>query len=159
MGNVQIECTRTDVYWMHCQICGIDGPRTEDRVEADRCRTEHHRAHAEAGWDGPLLDARAMQYRAAPGTVEVSDSDSGRPVRVRFTLPQEWFTLPELRAFATYLAALADENEPSAEVEALAEVLEYVQTVTRGGPRAMARHLHQSGYRLEHPAEVEKAAG
>ena len=45
MGNVQIECTKTDVYWMHCQICGTDGPRLEDLIEVERQRVEHHRIH------------------------------------------------------------------------------------------------------------------
>ena len=57
-----------------------------------------------------------------PGHIEVDHS--GRQPRVRFTLPQEWFTLTELRQFAAYLTLVADENEPSPEVEALAEILE-----------------------------------
>jgi hypothetical protein len=47
MSNVQIECTKVDVYWMHCQICGVDGPRTEDLAEAERLRVEHKRTHDE----------------------------------------------------------------------------------------------------------------
>jgi hypothetical protein len=43
---------------------------------------------------------------------------------VRFTLPQEWFTLRELVQFAKYLITVAEENEPSPEVEALAGILE-----------------------------------
>ena len=56
------------------------------------------------------------------GQIEIDRS--GRTPRVRFTLPQEWFTLPQLRQFAAYLTLVADENEPSPEVEALAEILE-----------------------------------
>lgn len=47
MGNVQIECTKADLYWMHCQLCGIDGSRTEDLAEAERQRVEHRRMHAD----------------------------------------------------------------------------------------------------------------
>src|SRR2546421_9705586 len=64
----------------------------------------------------------AMSSGEAPGQIEIDCSD--REPRVRFTLPQEWFTLAELRQFAKFLSTVADENEPSPEVEALAGVLE-----------------------------------
>lgn len=57
-----------------------------------------------------------------PGQIEI-DCKSRVP-RVRFALPQEWFTLAELRQFAAYLVLVADENEPSPDVDELAGVLE-----------------------------------
>ena len=94
-----------------------------------------------------------------PGTVEVDDSDSNRPVRVRFTLPQEWFTLPELRQFAAHLVTLADENESAPDIDQLAAVLETAAALSNPSPRAMARTLHNSGYRLaREPAEPVEAA-
>lgn len=81
-----------------------------------------------------------------PGYVEIDDS--GPEPRVRFTPPQEWFTLPELRRFAEYLTLLADENEPSPEVDALARALETASLVG-STHRATARNLLAAGYRLE----------
>lgn len=79
----------------------------------------------------------------APGTVEVDDSAGC--VRVRFTLPQEWFTLPELRKLAAYLVLLADENEPSAEVDELARILETAAAFSPGW-RPTARAVLAAGY-------------
>ena len=63
-----------------------------------------------------------MSAELEPGHIEIDRT--GRAPRVRFALPQEWFTLPELRQFAAYLNLVADENEPSPEVDALVGILE-----------------------------------
>ena len=72
-----------------------------------------------------------------PGHIEIDDSG---PVRVRFAPPQEWFTLAELRQFAAYLTLVADENEPSPEVDRLAEIIE-TAGLLRCNPKAAARHI------------------
>lgn len=69
---MQIERTKTDVYWVHCQVCGTDGPRTEDLAEAERRRVEHRRKHQ--GGEVPSAaqaesDASALQ-RVADAAVE-----------------------------------------------------------------------------------------
>jgi hypothetical protein len=81
----------------------------------------------------------------APGIVEVDDSGYPGNVRVRFTLPQEWFTLPDLRKFAAYLVTLADESEPSAEVDELARILE-TAALLAPGHRPTARAILGAGY-------------
>jgi hypothetical protein len=68
------------------------------------------------------MDSGITRRREPPGSIEIDRS--GREPRVQFTLPQEWFTLPELIQFAKYLITVAEENEPSREVEALAGILE-----------------------------------
>lgn len=142
MGNVQIECTKVDVYWMHCQICGIDGPR----AEADRQHTEHHRLHAERPeWRDGIPAAPPAD--STPGTVQVDDS--GLEVLVHVVAPREWFTLAQLRQWAGYLAVVADENEPAPEIDEMAGILETAAALSNPSPRAMARTLHNSGYRLE----------
>jgi len=72
------------------------------------------------------------------GGIEINESE-GVP-RVRFQPPQEWFTLPELREFAAYLTLLADENEPSAEVNELAGIIETAQLLG-GNSKVIARRI------------------
>ena len=60
---MQIECTRTDVYWVHCQLCGNDGPRIEDLAEVERQRAEHHRMHQDVqGPAGSAADEKPPTY-------------------------------------------------------------------------------------------------
>lgn len=78
-----------------------------------------------------------------PGSIEI-DHDGPEP-RVRFTLPQEWFTLPQLRQFAAYLTLVADENEPHEETEELARLLADGVAI-RMDHRALARSVLAAGY-------------
>lgn len=94
-----------------------------------------------------------MSEQLAPGTIEISDSDITTGVRVRFALPQEWFTLPELRAFAAYLVLLADENEPSAELDDLARILETASLIAPGH-RPAARAILAAGYKHQDSTPV-----
>jgi len=75
MGNVQVECTKTDVYWVHCQTCGTDGPRTEDVIKVEQWRAGHHRAHQAGGavfYECPLPDCGWThgEFPPAPGNLE-----------------------------------------------------------------------------------------
>ena len=151
MGNVQIECTKTDVYWVHCQICGTDGPRLEDRDEIERQQVAHMTWHQRA-YDEvvPVALAKAdsnLRADSTPGTVQVDDS--GPEVLAHVVTPHEWLTLAQLRHWGTFLVKLADENEPSPEIDAMTGILETAAALGWQSPRAMAKALHGSGYRLE----------
>jgi hypothetical protein len=118
-------------------------------AEPERCPECHMplTMHHDPGCPQPCGRCAARAAEALPpGVVEVGDSDCTGQVRVRFALPQEWFTLPELRAFAAYLVTVADENEPSPEVDGLTKILEFASLIR---PRAAARALLGAGYRLE----------
>ena len=82
----------------------------------------------------------------APGEIEVDDASG--PVRVRFALPQEWFTLRELRRLAAFLVDVADYNEPSAEVDELVQVLERASILPLQGSRHIARSIIAAGFHL-----------
>ena len=71
---------------------------------------------------------------------------SGDEPRIWLTLPRQSFALAALRQFAAYLTLVADENEPSPDVDALARDLEDAALI---GPshRATARALIAAGYR------------
>jgi hypothetical protein len=83
-----------------------------------------------------------------PGLIELDDSSGA--VRVRLTLPQESFTVPELRSFAAYLNTVADEAEPSPEVQELTQILESAAIIPRSS-RAMARVILGAGYSRQQP--------
>ena len=86
-----------------------------------------------------------------PGIIEI-DPEGPEP-RVRFTLPQEWFTLPQLRQFAAYLTLVADENEPSEDAGELARLLADGVAI-RMDHRAIARAILAAGYKRT-PARPE----
>ncbi len=78
-----------------------------------------------------------------PGFIELDDSSG--VMRVRLTLPQESFTVTELRSFAAYLSKVADEAEPSPEVRELAGILESA-TMMAQTSTATARTVLRAGY-------------
>ena len=86
----------------------------------------------------------------AAGIIELDDSSG--VMRVRLTLPQESFTLPELRSFAAYLSMVADEAEPSPEVQELAGILEGAAVLARPS-HVTARTILRAGYRKDSPPE------
>src|ERR1700744_5108073 len=83
--------------------------------------------------------------QGAPGIVELDES-TGHP-RVKLTLPQESFTVSELRSFAAYLNMVADDAEPSPEVSELADLLEVANRLSQSS-RATARSIIGAGYSL-----------
>jgi hypothetical protein len=93
----------------------------------------------------------ADDHKLEAGQIEVDDS--GPEVRVRLTLPQEWFTLPELRQFAVYLATVADENEMIPELGELAAFLRDARSLKLAG-FDLARALLKAGYRRTSPAKL-----
>ena len=92
---------------------------------------------------------------APPGTIEIDDSSPA--VRVRAVPPQEWFTLDQLRQYAAYLATVADEAEPSPELDKLTAILE-VATLMSQSPRNAARSILAAGYELAERAQAPRAA-
>jgi hypothetical protein len=83
-----------------------------------------------------------------PGTVQIDDS--GLQVLVHVVPPHDWLTLAQLRQWVAYLVTLADESEPSAEMDELTDVLETAAAmVSSHAPRAVARAILGAGWKLE----------
>ena len=104
----------------------------------------------------PVMTETAASGPQPAGQIEIDES-GGTP-RVRFTLPQEWFTLDQLRSYASYLSTVADEASasPEPEVTELMAVINASQARWLPYPesvRVLAGDILDAGY--EHKKSIE----